>query len=673
MHTLNGNSATSSNQENIQPNSIESPPSPFPNVKIPPISLLINRKNSIKVSPKPQKRKKIGRKSLDASGKTLREIHREASVSGKVFVNSQGKPQKAKVAKMNNCKLKKCGCHGFSIEVRQLIHRDHYQKSKIAQDEALRNIKVLAGVNNKRRVATNRTEVRKRRREAGEVSDGDFPPAKKSRKIAPKYYMNLPNKPEPIKVCKACVESTYAVSKNKLSDIHEKPEQERRGKSTIETGRKGTSYNHTPRDKYFLNQHINSFHYERHHYDTKTTVLFLHDEHVHDTPGMYEDYKYQVRHQRAPQPPLKPIQAYKYSHYQQIVSGLNINFPDAKTDVCGVCVHYKNTNRLNSPECLRHRFHARQAQLARKMDAQYARDNPDDVLAIEIDAKSVSTVPLTNAGQAHYLRNLNCQMILAVNMANGDTDSYVWSEYEANKGVNELISIQHKILSDIKQKRGGKPIKKFIQWSDKCGGQNLSNFNMAADAAMVQTGLADEIEKNFFVSGHSFMLPDQRAKVVNESITKQHAKGSIETPAELHKVTENPFTTVKYTQHKMDSHDFKDFKNPMSSKTKILSRSARIEGQPTRVTDKIQFKRLQRYTCKKSEPLKVRYKYSRQKDPKNDKEPWKILDIAKNKSEPAEFTPSYFNEPLYPEGCVKITQRKYEHLQKYKPYLSLQG
>ena len=34
------------------------------------------------------------------------------------------------------------------------------------------------------------------------------------------------------------------------------------------------------------------------------------------------------------------------------------------------------------------------------------------------------------------------------------------------------------------------------------------------------------------------------------------------------------------------------------------------------------------------------------------------------------FTSEDFSEPLYPEGCVKISQKKYDHLQKYSPYLS---
>ena len=74
----------------------------------------------------------------------------------------------------------------------------------------------------------------------------------------------------------------------------------------------------------------------------------------------------------------------------------------------------------------------------------------------------------------------------------------------------------------------------------------------------------------------------------------------------------------------MNTQDFKDFKTPISNKTKILGRSAKIEREPSRSTDKLQFKRLQRYLVKKSDPFKVRYKYSRQKDPKMIKNHGKI-------------------------------------------------
>ena len=617
-------------------------------------------------SPKPKKRKKRGRKCKSADGRTLREIAKTASNSGKAFTNHKGSKIKEKAAKPDVCKSKTCGCHKFTLEQRIQINKEHYSKNVIAQDEALRRLKTLVPINHKRRVAKHRNEIKKERRESGLVEEGNFPAAKKSRSHSTKYHIVHPVEKVPVLVCRLSVEAIFGVSDKKLRRIHKKPEAEQRGIKTFKTGLKSSKGDHTIRDHNFVKQHINSFHYEYHHYDSRTTMLFLYDPHIRSVPDMYKDYQYQVQNQNDPPPGQPRIKEYCFQQYSTTVHDLNINFPDNKTDVCGVCVYYKNNNLTDSPECQRHRFYARQAQLARKVDQKFASDNPD-VFFVELDAKSVSTVPQIDAGPAHYLRNLNCNMIIAVDLATQDTQTFVWSEYEGNKGVNELITVQKKLLTDLKLKRGGKPIKKFLQWSYKCGGQNLSQYNMAADAAMVELGLADEIEKNFFVSGHSFMSPDQRSITINKTIK---AESKIETPADLHKITENPFQNIKYTQHKLKTSDFVDFKSSIDEKTKILGRTAKIEGEPTRKTEKIQFKRIQRYKSCKPDPYKIRYKYTRQKLDKDDKEPWKILDISKTPGSKQLFTDQNLSETLYPDNCIPLKMKKYNHLQKYSPYLS---
>jgi len=96
-----------------------------------------------------------------------------------------------------------------------------------------------------------------------------------------------------------------------------------------------------------------------------------------------------------------------------------------------------------------------------------------------------------------------------------------WHEGEAGRGTNEMVQVKVDFLKMHPQ------YSNFIFWEDHCGGQNQSQQNVCGDLFCVQNGLANSITTKFFVSGHSFMSPDQIGGTINQRLSKSK---KIETP-----------------------------------------------------------------------------------------------------------------------------------------------
>ena len=128
----------------------------------------------------------------------------------------------------------------------------------------------------------------------------------------------------------------------------------------------------------------------------------------------------------------------------------------------------------------------------------------DNTIYGTMDIQKAIALPKLSAQQTNYSLQLWVYNSGFHVMNDGTSLMYVWPEYVASRGTDEVGSCILKFLGGMDAK-----FKQFILWSDNCGGQNKSK-NICCDFfRILNNGRFDVVEQKFAVPGH-FYLPNGR-------------------------------------------------------------------------------------------------------------------------------------------------------------------
>lgn len=164
------------------------------------------------------------------------------------------------------------------------------------------------------------------------------------------------------------------------------------------------------------------------------------------------------------------------SYYRKIFNeDFKIKFHQPKKDQCDECTAYKNLNdqqkRENEAVFQRHIDNKNGARKEMNNDKELAKTDKT-VCVANVDLQKVLSLPKAEISCLYYKRKVSVYNFTIFNMANHDGFCYVWDETTAKRGANEIASCIFSFLKDM----SAKGYKKFIFWSNNCGGQNRNQY-----------------------------------------------------------------------------------------------------------------------------------------------------------------------------------------------------
>ncbi|CAH1993091.1 unnamed protein product [Acanthoscelides obtectus] len=350
---------------------------------------------------------------------------------------------------------------------------------------------------------------------------------------------------------------------------------------------------------------------------------------------MYDLYKKQLS--------LKDEQPVSKYIFSEIFSKqFNLHFHAPVSDSCKKCDLLQNKLKFEMDVEKRQslttemELHQRKAQSARegmKSDAVVAKNN-SEVTAIAFDLMKTLPTPVISTGISYYKRQLWTYCLGIHNLATKESFMYIWNESIASRGPQEIGScLLHFIKNQVKTK-------KLLMYSDQCGGQNR-NIKMALLCNYIVSShdlIVEEINHKFLVSGHSYLPCDQDFGLIEKQ--KKYFK-DIYVPDSWETVVKAARKKVPFKVVQMTVTDFystvnleKNITNRKISENKL----------------KVEWMKIQWLLFKKSDPLKIYFKYSNQ-----DFAPFDSVDVSKRNSS------NSFKELnlLYPKGRkVDIKKKK---------------
>ncbi|KAF6204992.1 hypothetical protein GE061_019159 [Apolygus lucorum] len=254
-----------------------------------------------------------------------------------------------------------------------------------------------------------------------------------------------------------------------------------------------------------------------------------------------------------------------YQFYRKIVKCdfPNYSFARPRTDTCRTCDLLAAKVKTANNDLLRQRL--KKTLELHHMKAEKAMDVHRKKIAeskmpgckfsnMAIDLQQVMFVPTLTHSDMFYQRQLSCYN-LGVNISDsGQSYLCMWSELEAGRGGNEVISCIFHILNDAAIIHR----KNIAIWSDNCVGQHKNKMAVLMYMFLIANGIYHTIEHNFLVSGHSFLPCDRDFALVEKR--KKVTKAFI--PSDLHEIVRSAKTTVPFKIVDMTDKPFFDFGEP---------------------------------------------------------------------------------------------------------------
>lgn len=272
--------------------------------------------------------------------------------------------------------------------------------------------------------------------------------------------------------------------------------------------------------------------------------------------GLYNDYY-------VPWCEKENILPIKESAYRKIFcTSYNIGFKLPKSDTCKTCdemnikidsLKQNNNNNVQEVQELIttlniHKFRAKGMQDLLKLEADNSK-RVENKLVISFDLQQAMPVPKLTTGPAFYSRKIWLYNLGVHDCTNERGYMYVWTEDQAKRGADEIISAVLKFLED----NSGiiEAIEELIVFTDNCPGQNKNWQMMSFWLQLIKEKRFKQITHYFLVSGHTH-LPSDRDFAKIEKRQRKHAP-VIYSPEGWHKVIreankKNPFVVTVMTQ-----------------------------------------------------------------------------------------------------------------------------
>ncbi|KAJ8676766.1 hypothetical protein QAD02_012553 [Eretmocerus hayati] len=186
----------------------------------------------------------------------------------------------------------------------------------------------------------------------------------------------------------------------------------------------------------------------------------------------------------------------------------NISFFKRKKDSCDVCDGHKNASAQDKIKLEKNfQEHVQNENFARALkaaDAEFAKKNKGGTTCVAcFDFQKVLNTPQSTSSSLYYKRKLSVYNFTVYDIGNHQGWCYVWSEYDAKKGGNEVASCLFQFFGA----RRDKGVTKFLLYCDNCTGQNKNSivFAMLVYVAII---LGIEIVLTFLETGHTQMEAD---------------------------------------------------------------------------------------------------------------------------------------------------------------------
>lgn len=164
------------------------------------------------------------------------------------------------------------------------------------------------------------------------------------------------------------------------------------------------------------------------------------------------------------------------SHYRKIFNeDFKIKFHKPKKDQCDECTAYKNSTDQQKenmePAFQKHIDNKNGARKEMNSDKELAQRDKT-VCVVNVDLQKVLSLPKAEISCLYYKRKVSVYNFTIFNMASHEGFCFVWDEPTGKRGANEIASCIFSFLNDMSVKG----YKKFIFWSDNCGGQNRNQY-----------------------------------------------------------------------------------------------------------------------------------------------------------------------------------------------------
>lgn len=136
-------------------------------------------------------------------------------------------------------------------------------------------------------------------------------------------------------------------------------------------------------------------------------------------------------------------------------------------------------------------------------DKQRANDD-ESMICHTFDLQQCLPTPFLETSVSFYKRKYWTYNLTIHNCGSGFASCYLWHEYLAMRGANEIASCLIKELMELPSE-----IKNDVLYSDTCGGQNKNYFVALMFLTVMQMkGSLEEIHHKFLVPGHTHMECD---------------------------------------------------------------------------------------------------------------------------------------------------------------------
>lgn len=379
---------------------------------------------------------------------------------------------------------------------------------------------------------------------------GTYERPETSRRQSTVYYTIPDGNGQHAQVCRKTFSTIFAITHRKVQELVER---KKRGDSSFidQRGKNSKRSKFTLNLKQQIRKHITAFPREENHYSrSKSSREFL-------SPDLNINRMFLAFKQKFPD----SVATYKLygSVFRKDFPMLRFGRP--KSDTCSTCDSLHNKIKAtphNDRQALKNKLelHHRQAEKARKCmkkDIASSQSINNDSNVVSIDMEQVLFIPTLTHSDMFYSRQISCYNF-GIHIS--DTESGImclWEETLTGRGGNEIASalfnffLSHTEMFVKKQK--------IIVWSDNCAGQHKNRIFLMLLIYLVATGVFEQIDHKYLVSGHSYLACDrdfaqiERRKRVSKCFVPDDLEKMIRSAR--HK---NPFKTVR-----LEKDDFKNF------------------------------------------------------------------------------------------------------------------
>lgn len=159
-------------------------------------------------------------------------------------------------------------------------------------------------------------------------------------------------------------------------------------------------------------------------------------------------------------------------------------------------------------------IHLQKAEAARsaKKNAKNLAIQSSQRVAFTFYLQKTLPTPYLTCSKVYYLRQLWTYNFGVHNLASGTGTMFMWSENEASRGSQEILSCLYRFISGLSPH-----IKHIDAFSDNAGGQNKNKHIVKFWSFVVSNTPVETIDHKFLVSGHSFMECDQDFTIIEKA------------------------------------------------------------------------------------------------------------------------------------------------------------